>query len=63
MDNIAVFTNLNVKSYQVDIDGVRYPRDGVSIDYASSDFLVQYRDLKIIYKEYVGEELLNPYIS
>ena len=36
-NSIAVFDNLNVIKYHIDIDGVRYPRDGVSIDYASND--------------------------
>ena len=36
---IAFFHNLNVRKYHVDIDGVRHPRDGVSIDYASKDYL------------------------
>ena len=36
-ENIAVFDNLNVRKYHVDIDGVRYPRDDVSLDYASND--------------------------
>ena len=49
--NIAVFDNLNVGKYHVDIDGVRYPRDGASIDYESNDYVDQYRDLKFFYKE------------
>ena len=36
-NHIAVFDNLCVRNYFVDIHGVRYPRDGVSIDYASND--------------------------
>ena len=62
-NNIAIFNNLNVRKYHVDIDGERNPRDGVSIDYASNDYLDQCGDLKIFYKEYVGEELLNPFTS
>ena len=38
---------------------MRYPRDGVNIDYASNEYVDQYRDPKLIYKEYVGEELLG----
>ena len=40
----AKFNNLNVRKYQVHIDGNRYPRD-VNIDYASNDYIDQYRDL------------------
>ena len=36
-NNIAAFDNLNVRKDCVDNDGVRYPRDGVSIDYALND--------------------------
>ena len=61
--NAAFFENLNVRNYLVDIDGVRNPRDGVNIDYASNDYLDQYRDPSLFYKEYNEEELLNPFIS
>ena len=60
--NIAVFDNRNVRKNHVDIDVVRYPSDGVSIDYASNVSVDQYRDLKIFYKKNLGEELLNPFI-
>ena len=62
-NNIAVFGNLDVRKFFVDIYGVRYPRDGVSSDYASNDYVDQCRDLKQIYKEYVGEELLDLFIK
>ena len=62
-NKIASFDSLNVRKYHVDINGVRYPRDGVNIDYASNEHLDQYGDLKLFYKEYVGGELLNPFIS
>ena len=61
--NISRFDNLNVRKYFVEIDGVRYPRDGVIIYYPENDYIDQYRDLKLFYKEYVGEELLNPFVS
>ena len=47
----------------MDIDCVRYPLDGVSIDYASHDYVDQYKDLKIFYKEYLGEQLLNAFTN
>ena len=46
-NNVAVFDKPNVRKYHVDIDGVRYPRDDVSIDYTSNDYVDQYRDLKL----------------
>ena len=45
------------------ISMVRYPRDGISFDYASNNYIDQYRNLKLFYKEYVGEEILYPFIS
>ena len=62
-NKVAVFDSLNVRKYHVDINGVRYPRDGVNIDYASKEYRDQYEDLKLFYKEYVGGELLDPFIS
>ena len=62
-NNISVFDNINVRKYFVEIDGQRYPRDSVLINYPENDYIDQYRDLKLFYKEYVGEELLNPFIS
>ena len=60
---VAVFDNLNVWKYLVDVDGNRYSKDNVDFDYASNDYVDQYWDLELFYKEYVGEELLNPSIS
>ena len=56
---IAIFDNLNVRKYFVDIDGVRNPRDGGTFDYASNDYFDRYRDPNFFSKEYVGEELLS----
>ena len=61
--NPAIFDSNHVTKYFVEIDGVRYPKDGVLINFEENSYLDQYRDLKLFYKEYVGEELLQPYIS
>ena len=61
--NISRFDNLNVRKYFVEIDSVRYPRDGVLTNYNENDYTDQYKDLKLFYIEYVGEELLNPFVS
>ena len=61
--NISVFDHTNVRNYFVEIDGVRYPRDAVLTNCDLNDYLDQYKDVKLFYKAYVGEELLNPYIS
>ena len=61
--NPAIFDNNNVTKYFVEIDGVRNPKDGTLINFEENSYLDQYRDLKLFYKEYVGEELFQPYIS
>ena len=62
-NNIAIFDNLNLQKYYVEIDSVRYPRDSVFINYEQNDYIEPYKDLKLFFKEYVGEELLSPFIS
>ena len=52
-----------MRKYHVDVDGVCYTGDGLKLDYGLKDYVDQYRDLKLFYKEYVGEELLNSFIS
>ena len=62
-NNISRFDNINVRNYFIEIDGQRYPRDSVLTNYAENVYIDQYRDLKLFYKEYVGDELSNPFIS
>ena len=50
-DNVAIFDHLDVRKYHVDINGVRYPRDDVNVDYGLNDYVDQYRDLKLFYRE------------
>ena len=61
--NPAIFDRNNVTKYFVEIGGVRYPKDGVLIIFEENSYLDQYRDLKLFYKEYLGESLLSPSIS
>ena len=61
--NPAVFDTNHVTKYFVEIDGVRYPKDGVLTNFEENSYLDQYRDLKLFTKEYIGEDLLQPYIS
>ena len=61
--NPAIFDHNNVTKYFVEIDGIRYPKDGLLNNFGENSYLDQYRDLKLFYKEYVGEELLQPFIS
>ena len=61
--NNAVFDNLDVRRYFVEIDGVRYSKDPVERNFSETKYLDQYRDLKLFYKEYNGESLLNVFIT
>ena len=62
-NNIAIFDNHNLQKYYVEIDSVRYPRDSILVYYEQNVYFEQYKDLKIFFKEYVGEELMSPFIS
>ena len=58
--NIAKFDNMDLRKYYVEIDGQRYPRDSVLIDYEENVYIQQYKDLKLFWKEYIGEPILSP---
>ena len=60
---MAIFDNLDLRKYYVEIDCQRYPRDGVRINYGENDYIQQYKDLKLFFLEYVGEAILNLPIS
>ena len=62
-NKITNFEKVKVRKCFADIDGARYPRDPVSIGFASNDYLDHYRVLKCFSKGYVGEELLSPFIN
>ena len=62
-NNIAIFDNLNLQKYYVEIDSVRYPRDSVLVKYEQNDYIEQYKELKLLFKGYIGEELMNSFIS
>ena len=61
--NPAIFDDNHFTKFFAEIDGVRYAKDGVLLNFEKNSYLDQYRDLKLFYKEYVGEELLQPFIS
>ena len=60
---IAIFDHLNLKKHHVEIDGIRYPRDSVLVNYEQNDYIEQYNDLKLFFKEYISEEVMYPFIS
>ena len=61
--NTAVFDNMDLRKYYVEIDGLRFPRDSVFINYEENEYIHQYKDLKLFWKEYIGEPIFNPLIS
>ena len=52
--NVAIFDNLDLRKYYIEIDGQRYPRDSSLMNYEQSDYIEQYKDLKLFFKEYIG---------
>ena len=48
--NYSFFDNLNVRKYFVEVDGLRFPRDGVLTNYDLNFYIDQYRDLKLFIK-------------
>ena len=61
--NIAIFDNLDLREYHVEIDSLRYPRDSLLINFEQNDYIEQYKNLRLFFHEYVGEPILNPLIS
>ena len=62
-NNVSIFDHVDVTKYFFEIDGYRYPKESVITNFSENDYLDQYRDLKSFYQEYVGEELMNPFIK
>ena len=60
--NIVIFDHLNLPKYYIENDGIRYPRDDVLVNFGQNDYIEQNKDLKLFFKDYVGEELLTPFI-
>ena len=60
------FTNadhVDVRKYYSEIDGIRYPKNPVMVNFEENNYLEQYKDIKLFYKEYFGGPLLSPIIS
>ena len=48
--NNAILDHLNLQKYYVEIDGQRYPRDSLLINYEQNDYIEQYKNLKFFLK-------------
>ena len=55
--NIAIFDILDLRKCYVEKDRQRYPRDNLIIDYEENDYIEQNKDLKLFFKEYIGEPI------
>ena len=58
-----MFDNLDLRKYYIEIDGQRYPRDSSLMTYKQNDYIEQYKDLKLYFREFIGEQLLSPFIT
>ena len=61
--NVAKFDNLDLRKYYIEIDGQIYPRGSSHMNYEQNDYIEQYKDFKLFFKEYIGEQLMSPFIS
>ena len=61
--NIAIFDNLGLCKNHVEIDSIGHPRDSVLKIYEENNYNEEYKDLKVFFKEYIGEPNLCPLIS
>ena len=57
--NFAIFDNLDLQKYHVEIDNMRYLRDILLINYEEKDYIEQNKNLKLFFKEYIGEPILK----
>ena len=62
-NNIAIFDNLDLGKNYVQIDSRRYPTDSVLINYEENGHIQQYKDLKLFFKEYIGEPFIKSFYS
>ena len=62
-NNIAIFDNLNLQKYYVEIDSVRYPRDSVLVNYEQNGDIEKYKAFNFFFKDKFDEELMSPFIS
>ena len=58
-----MFDNMDLCKYDVEIDGQRYSRDSVLINYEENDYIQQNKDLKLFWIEYIGEPIFNRLMS
>ena len=62
-NNNAIFINIDLRKYYVEIDGQRYPTDNSPLNCEQNDFIEQNKDLQLFYKNYIGEPILNHLVT
>ena len=55
--------NFDLRKLHIKKDGIGYPTDSVLLNYEQNDYIEQYKDLKLFFREYFGDEILTPFIS
>ena len=61
--NVASLDDLDLRKYYIEIDGQRYPRDSSIMNFEQNDYIEPYKSLKLFFKEYIGEQLMSPFLS
>ena len=61
--NNAIFDHVDVRKYYSEIDEIRYPKNPIMGNFEENNYLEQYKDLKLFYKEYVGDQFSSPTIT
>ena len=59
----AIFDHVEVWKKYSEIDGIRYPKNALMDNYQENTNLEKNKDLKLVDKEYVGDQLLSPFIT
>ena len=62
-NNVAISEKVIEKKSFCEIGGCRYPKDAVLTNFLANNYVDQFRDLKLFYKENVGEELMDLFIG
>ena len=61
--NIAIFDDLDLQKYHIELDNLRFPRDSLLISSEQNGCIEQNIFSKLFFKDYIGEPILNPFTS
>ena len=62
-NKLSVFDRVDVMKAVVEIVGIKYPKDSFKTNYATNDYIDQYRHLKTFYEENAKEPVLKQFIT